>query len=416
MSLKDSYQSLSTWVSFKCLRSKHTGQQSGIVPFHFLHESFPGNDLSSCFGCCTLAKMIHFTPNKVKALLDLLIPKFQTSYKPPCNLSVDETMVGFRGRFGAKQYMPSKPTKYGIKAFTMADSEHGYMLNVLVYTGKDTLEEADEEFANLPQPGRIVMYLTKPYLGKGHHVFCDRYYSSIPLAEALTKHLTAMTGTIIKNRTDLPDTIRSLAFRLSDNEVIAFRDNCLLVLGWRAAQKKKPLFTLTTDCSANVIPVASRRTGRVEKPVVVDRYNYSMNGVDRADQYTVYYSFIRKSKKWWKKLFFWLLETTVVNSYILYRLNTHRPLTHLEYRRRIVDALARRHIQSSKPRPGPGRPRKHARSSSLGDPERLNTQQHFTSKRQEPQECALFALTNALSYITLKKTLVYSTSNFNHAV
>ena len=42
VSLKDSYQSLSTWVSFKCLRSKHTGQQSGIVPFHFLHESFPG--------------------------------------------------------------------------------------------------------------------------------------------------------------------------------------------------------------------------------------------------------------------------------------------------------------------------------------------------------------------------------------
>jgi hypothetical protein len=57
-----------------------------------------------------------------------------------------------------------------------------------------------------------------------------------------------MTGTIIKNRTDLPDTIRSLAFRLSDNEVIAFRDNRLLVLGWRAAQKKKPLFMLTTDC------------------------------------------------------------------------------------------------------------------------------------------------------------------------
>ena len=32
------------------------------------------------------------------------------------------------------------------------------------------------------------------------------------------------------------------------------------------------------------------------KPQVVDEYNYSMNGVDKADQYAVYYSFIRKSR------------------------------------------------------------------------------------------------------------------------
>ena len=61
------------------------------------------------------------------------------------------------------------------------------------------------------------------------------------------------------------------------------------MLGWRAAQKKKPLIMLTSDCSADVTQVQSRRTGKEsEKPVVVDKYNYSMNGVDRADQYTVY--------------------------------------------------------------------------------------------------------------------------------
>ena len=34
---------------------------------------------------------------------------------------------------------------------------------------------------------------------------------------------------------------------------------------------------------------------------------------------TSYYSFVRKSVKWWRKLFFWLTEATVVNSYILYK-------------------------------------------------------------------------------------------------
>ena len=69
------------------------------------------------------------------------------------------------------------------------------------------------------------------------------------------------------------------------------------------------------------------------KPSIVDEYNMSMNGVDKADQYTVYYAFVRKSRKWWRKLFFWLLEVTLVNSYILYKISNHSPSTH--FRRRL---------------------------------------------------------------------------------
>jgi hypothetical protein len=43
-----------------------------------------------------------------------------------------------------------------------------------------------------------------------------------------------------------------------------------------------------------------------------------MGGVDISDQYISSYNFIRKSKKWWRKMFFWLLEVAVVNSFILY--------------------------------------------------------------------------------------------------
>ena len=55
--------------------------------------------------------------DKVKSLIDILIPNFQSSYKPSRDLAVDETMVGFQGRFGAKQYRPNKPVKYGDKSF-----------------------------------------------------------------------------------------------------------------------------------------------------------------------------------------------------------------------------------------------------------------------------------------------------------
>ena len=44
-----------------------------------------------------------------------------------------------------------------------------------------------------------------------------------------------------------------------------------------------------------------------------------MRTVDRTDQYAATYCFLRKSLKWWRKLFFGGMEMFAVNSYILYK-------------------------------------------------------------------------------------------------
>ena len=44
-------------------------------------------------------------------------------------------MIGFKGRLGFVQYMPKKPTKWGLKAFVLADGVTGYALNWKLYTG-----------------------------------------------------------------------------------------------------------------------------------------------------------------------------------------------------------------------------------------------------------------------------------------
>lgn len=46
---------------------------------------------------CRPAKKI----DKIKQLLQLLLPKFREHYYPTENLAIDETMVGFRGCFGS---------------------------------------------------------------------------------------------------------------------------------------------------------------------------------------------------------------------------------------------------------------------------------------------------------------------------
>lgn len=49
-----------------------------------------------------------------------------------------------------------------------------------------------------------------------------------------------------------------------------------------------------------------------------------MGGVDLADQRRKYYTVARKSSKWWKYLFCFLLDTAVDNAFIIYS-STNRP-------------------------------------------------------------------------------------------
>ena len=330
--------------------------------------------------------------DKVRLFVEKILAKFQAIYTPTRELAVDETMLKFRGRFVGKQYMPKKPTKWGIKCFSLADSSNGYTINALPYTGRETLDEANSQYQALPQPAQVVLHILEPYLDQGRHVFTDRYYTCIPLAQTLKSRGTTITGTVIKNRADLPNEIRGW-FQLGSGEVMAFRDGDLLALTWHAARKKKPVIMLSTECSAKSVAVAARQSGSEPqtKPVIVHTYMYNqqMNGVDIADQHAVYYSLLRKTVKWWRKLFFWLIETAVVNSYTLYNCTvTPRRPNHLAYRRAIVESLATRYLASAPPRHQTGHPRKRQHPEQ-SEPQRLNRQLHLIDRATQLHDCVV---------------------------
>ena len=72
---------------------------------------------------------------KIRSFLEPLIANFQECYTPHRELSVDEAMVGFKGRLSFIQYLPKKPTKWGMKSYVLADSSNGYVWNWRLYTG-----------------------------------------------------------------------------------------------------------------------------------------------------------------------------------------------------------------------------------------------------------------------------------------
>ena len=80
---------------------------------------------------------------------------------------------------------------------------------------------------------------------------------------------------------------------------------------------------------------------------MVHQYNQHMMGVDRMDQMMAYYAFDRKSIKWWRKVFFWLLEVAVNNAHVLYKSHTSsaRKMTLKEFRRELSVELCQGLVQ-----------------------------------------------------------------------
>ena len=139
---------------------------------------------------------------KVRQLLDSVVSSIRSEYRPTKNLSIDKAMIPFKGRLGIKQHMSLKPVKRGIKAWECANASNGYASNMSVYTGK-------ERHAN-PEQGlgyRVVHNLTRPLVGKNHHVFIDNLFSSIVQAENLLSDQIYVCGTVRSNRQGIPQEI-----------------------------------------------------------------------------------------------------------------------------------------------------------------------------------------------------------------
>jgi len=96
-----------------------------------------------------------------------LIDKFTLAYIPGCELAVDEAMIGFKGRF----FLPGKPTKWGIKAWGLADSANGYLLKCDIYKGKKKETRQD-----LLLEEQVVLQLTEIFWGKWHYIYFDNFF------------------------------------------------------------------------------------------------------------------------------------------------------------------------------------------------------------------------------------------------
>ena len=87
-------------------------------------------------------------------------------YIPDEALTFDEQLFGYRGKIPGRTYMPCKPRKYGIKFFWICESNTGFALRGMIYTGRDQNAPPHRGLAK-----DVVLYLSEPFYGTGRDIF-----------------------------------------------------------------------------------------------------------------------------------------------------------------------------------------------------------------------------------------------------
>ena len=155
--------------------------------------------------------------------------------------------------------------------------------------------------------------LLKPYEGKGYHSYQDNYYNSVHQTNELLQKLITVCGTIRVNH-GLQKNMTEEAKKLKKGAVTFRRNQEILLISHK---RKRLVNMISTLHTAEVIETSSRQMGVAKKkPKCVTDYNTNMHGVDTADQYLANYPFIRKTVKWPKKAFFYLLQGCLFKSYV----------------------------------------------------------------------------------------------------
>ncbi|XP_028820478.1 piggyBac transposable element-derived protein 4-like [Denticeps clupeoides] len=240
----------------------------------------------------------------IRELWDEWTEQLPRVFNPGKHVCVDEQLLAFRGRCHFRQYMPKKPSKYGMKIWATCDVQTSYAWKLLVYTGRVANSPVEKQ-----QGQRVVLEMTEGLTGVT--VTCDNFFTSYDLGTELLQRQNTLVGTIRKNRAELPPELLKVQTRAPLSSLFAFTENHTLVS--YVPKRGKNVLLLSTKHRG---PEISNHVKK--KPQIILDYNRCKGGVDTMDAMIATYSCRRKSKRWPLTLFFNILDVSAVNAFIVW--------------------------------------------------------------------------------------------------
>ena len=284
-------------------------------------------------------RLLHFTDNhnldkndklvKIRPVIEHLRKAFKEKFRPFQDLCIDESLMLWRGRLSFRQYIPSKRHRFGVKLFVFCDVESDYMNDFIIYTGGDTEIEHDDA---LGISGSVVKTFLSDYVNQGRVLYCDNWYSSPKLFKYLYEHNTGACGTARANRKFMP----KISVIVNKGESVSRNCDGIMCVKWCDNRVVHMLSSVHEDRWVD----CQKRTGEMmKKPACVVEYNQKMRIVDKCDMLISSVECVRKSTRWYIKLFFHLLDMTVLNAYHLFLVKTGKRPPLLDFSLRVIHQL-----------------------------------------------------------------------------
>lgn len=302
---------------------------------------------------------------KVRPMVDHLRQKFQELPKQQ-NLCIDEQMVPFKGRNAMKQYLPLKPKKWGFKFFVLADSG-GVIHDFIPYTG--SIQAVNKEgVPDLGASSNIVLQLAETIpSNRNHLLYFDNWFNAVPLQKHLAERGIWCCGTIRPSR--LPglsfqsDKDMKKEGRGTSEEWKSSGDGCeLTAIKWLDNKGVTMLSSFAESQPTHTAcryDKAAKQVVEIPQPNIVKLYNKNMGGVDLADCLLSLYRIPVRSKKYYHRLIFHMIDMAINQAWLLYRRDYESAGISEEKRHSLLSfrmSLSQSLISSGKVVPKRGRP------------------------------------------------------------
>lgn len=244
--------------------------------------------------------------------LDRFNAELHRHFRPSECLTLDESLVRFRGRCSFRMYVKNKPGKYGILLRTLADASYRCMVKVWPYSGQpEALERAPAgvHFDSIPA---MVSHMVQEQAGSGRNITMDRFFTSTTVAENLLADRLTIVGTIDRRRR-MPAELKEPRGREAGSSLFAYNGSQTAVS--YCPKPKKLVTALSTQHQA---PMVDKIT---KKPEILLYYNATKGGVDVLDAMVENYTYSPPLRRWPTAVFLFLLGIAQVNASTILMIN-----------------------------------------------------------------------------------------------
>ena len=276
---------------------------------------------------------------KTWTFMELFRKQCLTVMCPGKELSLDEATAAYNGNMCKMKFIQKHKPSNGMKVYcactsTGPERPAGYLANFAWVGHADGSDKLSVS--------QYVLRVLSPLRGNFHHVYFDNLFTSFKLLKHLKEEfqiyacgtLRGGQGRLSQAHRDAGADARGMPLQWKSNESMkewAKKPKGTIETRWDEATgitvyyhvDTKP-YKLMSSIHGHARGIMQRRkrsaagTQRHEAPVASLHYNDRMGGVDLFDQFRERRSTYIRSKKWWRVMFAFVLDSAMSNAYLLY--------------------------------------------------------------------------------------------------